>query len=76
MELSKQITDRMEQLAQAERQAAFRDYAERAFSKAERLIGQEITNREEILPLIEQAFEKGIAPKRLGELLAQAQEQE
>jgi len=75
MKLSKQITDRMEKLAQAERQTAFRDYAERAFSKAEKLIEEEITNKEEILPLIEQAFEKDINPNRLGEILAQSKQE-
>jgi len=76
MKLSRQITDRMEELVQAEREAAFRHYTERAFAKAEKLMGEEISNKEEILPLIKQAYDKGIMPNRLGELLAQARTNE
>jgi len=61
----------MEELAEAERQADLRHYAERTFELAEQLIGYEITNKEEVLPLIAQAAEKGITPTDL-EILAQA----
>jgi hypothetical protein len=74
MKLDRQITDRMKELAQAEREAAFRHYTERAWAKCEKLAGEVTTNKEEILPFIKQAYDKGIMPERLGELLAQAQE--
>ena len=72
MKLSEQITDRMEKIAEAEEEASFRAYAKQAFAKAESLLGEEITNKEAILPLAEQAYYKGILPDKLGEILAQA----
>lgn len=72
MELSEQITDRMESITEAENEAAFRAYTRQAFAKAEKILGEEITNKEAILPLAKQAYEKGILPDRLGEILAQA----
>ena len=72
MKLSEQVTDRMEKIAEAEEEASFRAYAKQAFAKAEELMGEEITNKDAILPLAKQAFEKGILPNRLGEILAQA----
>lgn len=71
MKLSEQITDRMESIAEAEEEAGFKAYAKQAFAKAEKILGEEITNKEAILPLAKQAHQKGILPDRLGEILAQ-----
>jgi len=68
----KQVADRLENIAESEAEASFRAYARQVFAKAESLLGEEITNREAILPLAKQAFEKGILPDRLGEILAAA----
>ena len=72
MKLTKQVTGRMEELAEAERRAELQHYAERTFELTEKLIGHEITNKEEVLPLIAQAAERGITVNRLAEILAQA----
>ena len=74
MKISKQITNRMEELARAESEAAFRDYCNQAFTIAEKEIGQiDEAAKAEIIPLARQAFEKGITPNRLGEILIQSQ---
>ena len=72
MKLSEQVTDRMEKIAEAEEEASFKAYTRQAFAKAESLLGEEITNKEAILPLAKQAYQKGILPDRLGEILAEA----
>ena len=74
MKISKQITNRMEELATDEVEASFRSYCEQALAAAEREVGEidEVT-KAEIIPLARQAFEKGITPNRLSEILIQSQ---
>lgn len=72
MELSRQVTDRIEKLAEAELEDAFRDYRDQAIAGAERISGESINNLDEVVPLLKQAFDRGIAADRLAELLAQS----
>ena len=73
--LSNQITDRMEKLADEEAKLAYLQYKRDAFFRAEHILGEEIANKDELEALVKQAYEKGIPPKRLGELIAQANAQ-
>ena len=64
----KDFANHLDELAEKEAETAFQSYKEQAIAKS----GLEISNTSEIEPLLRQAFEKGIAPDRLAELLKQA----
>jgi len=69
MKISKQITGRMEELAAAESEAAFRSYCDQALATVGPISADD---KAAITPLARQAFEKGITSTRLGEIIAQS----
>jgi hypothetical protein len=72
MKMSGQIVRQMNQMAEAEVRAAFRAYCRQALGTAERILGEEIATPEKTLPLLKQAFDKGIDANALGQMIAQS----
>jgi len=72
MKLSKQVTDQINGMIATELRAAFRDYCARTNGILKRTTGEGFGNLEEVLPLLKQAFDKGIAPDRLAKLVIQS----
>jgi hypothetical protein len=70
--ISQQIADRAEKLAELEADSRFKAYCSECFARAEKALGWEIPNKEDFIPVLEEAAEKGLRPETVADRFVQA----
>lgn len=71
--ISNQIATRIGQLAEVEAAASFRHYCQLIIAAAQQAIGPiSDSDKEQLLPLLRQANEKGLAPDQVAKIIISA----